>query len=290
MTKKCNICNGSLNVEPKLVITTRDRFEMAINSSDNPDFKRTWNECSNCSVIQTIHFEDNEKLLESISGSYYEIDFGDLKPGFRYNRIMSLDNQSSDNYHRVKRILDFYRQWNNGGSSEPKILDIGGGLGVFLSKFIEMASEFTGVLIEPDEMSTSHLDDTYPFKVYREFFYGQEKFQNEYEIVTLNKVVEHLKNPKELISDISKVLGPKGILYLEIPDDLNLVYKPSTDNSLGSLHHNLYNYKSLEHLITSCGYFPLLMERIKEPSGKISIYAFAIHDSKIDDWLVKTKD
>jgi hypothetical protein len=69
---------------------------------------------------------------------------------------------------------------------------------------------------------------------------------------------------------------PTGLLYIEVPHKSTIQYRPSSDNILGSLHYNLYDIESLSILLKKAEFMPLNISTIIEPSGKISIYAFAI--------------
>ncbi len=283
----CSICNGQLVNEPLLVITIPDRFEEYI-GVDLASFKRTWHKCSMCSVVQAIHYDYRDKKIEQIADKYFKIDFGNTTSKSRFDKIMRLPNENSDNFYRVRRVKDFFSRWivNFDFNASCSILDIGGGLGVFLAKFLEFNSEFSGVMIEPDKNSTNHIDETYPFEFHSLLFSGQEEFKRDFDIVCLNKVVEHIDKPHQLLSDIQKALNKiSGLLYIEIPDELNINHRPASDNSLGSLHHHLYNVQSLNYLLENTGYSVLQMERILEPSGKISIYAFATSKSAVNKWL-----
>ena len=283
----CKICTHELSSEPVLEINKPDRFEAFI-GVDEKSFKRTWHRCSSCAVLQAVHYNGMDEKLAQISDKYYSIDFGSLTSGSRFERIQKIPDEKSDNYHRVRRIGDFYRNWIQSfeKSSTPSILDIGGGMGVFLCKYLEVNPDFTGVMIEPDRESTTHIDSSFPFEFHNRLFSGQEEYQRDFDIVTLNKVVEHIEKPHQLLSDIQKVLNKKhGLLYIEIPDEMNVYYKPSSDNSLGSLHHHLYNPHSLNYLLESTGYTVLRIERMFEASGKISIYAFAISSIAEKQWL-----
>jgi hypothetical protein len=98
-------------------------------------------------------------------------------------------------------------------------------------------------------------------------------------LITLNKVLEHIHNPSFLLKQIrSQLAKSSGILYIEIPCISNIWLKPSTDNAMQSVHFNLYSIPSLTQLLASAGFLTLKAERIAEPSGKISIYAFATPD------------
>ena len=45
------------------------------------------------------------------------------------------------------------------------------------------------------------------------------KIKKKFDIITLNKVIEHVKNPKALIAKSIKNLKNNGVIYIEVPDE-----------------------------------------------------------------------
>ena len=45
------------------------------------------------------------------------------------------------------------------------------------------------------------------------------KIKKKFDIITLNKVIEHVKNPKALIAKSMKNLKNNGVIYIEVPDE-----------------------------------------------------------------------
>ena len=71
-----------------------------------------------------------------------------------------------------------------------------------------------------------------------------KKCKKNYDLITLNKVLEHVIDPMKFLKFIDKKIMKEGsIIYIEVPCLSNLDYKKKTDNSLGCLHHNLYSEK-----------------------------------------------
>jgi len=95
----------------------------------------------------------------------------------------------------------------------------------------------------------------------------------------MNKVLEHLPRPGELLSRVAQALNPSGgIVYVEVPDVQTIGRRPPSDNILGSLHHHLYSARGLATLIEDAGLHLLDFGRTVEPSGKITIFGFACAD------------
>jgi SAM-dependent methyltransferase len=278
---ECSLC-GAKACKILLTITQPDRFESALGISEK-NYIRHWVECLGCGVALNINSPENVKLLQSLSTSYYEVDFKSGSIADKYSKIMALPLEKSDNAQRVFRIRDFTKRWFNIDTKEMEtphtVLDIGAGTGVFLSRFIEeFAKEgvtWKGVALEPDRLAFEHLRSLGKFDVKEMAFTGQPEFSN-YDLCVLNKIVEHIDTPLSFMKNVRNVLSKdKGILYIEVPDIMTILYRCSSDNILGSLHYHLYGCRSLAFLLKESDFVLLHMSRIIEPSGKLSIEAFA---------------
>jgi hypothetical protein len=103
-----------------------------------------------------------------------------------------------------------------------------------------------------------------------------------FDLCTLNKVVEHLVDPVELLRQAGTALSPnRGVIYVEVPAKETIDCRPANDNILGALHRQLYDIGSLNTAMTRAGLEVIQVERIYEPSGKISIVGFAVMNELI---------
>ena len=252
----CLSCESSIS----RVISNPDRFEIAA-GANSLMHSRVWLVCLNCGGATRRIPHKVETKLQTISTSYYAIDFIDESLDDKFARIMSLEN--SDNMGRVRRVLKFYNEKNtNNVSVEKRLLDIGSGLGVFPAKFLEESSDplWKIEVCEPDNIAAQHLRKLSRFEVHQE---------------SLNKVLEHVLNPIKFLRSALDLLNAGGLVYVEVPDVESLAVCADDDNSIGAIHYNLYSEESLESVISRSGLKILLVESIKEPSGKLSVYGFA---------------
>jgi hypothetical protein len=126
------------------------------------------------------------------------------------------------------------------------------------------------------------------FEVRHSLFTGSPDVQD-IDLCTLNKVVEHLEDPVNLIRQASTSLVPSwGVLYVEVPAKETIVCRPPADNILGALHRQLYDFRSLDCAFRGAGMVAIQLERIYEPSGKISIAGFAVMPDAIS--ILQGKD
>ena len=275
---KCNVC-GSTTGKEVLTIHKPDRFEKALGVKEN-GYKRQWMICEQCGTAVNCMSRESVEAVNNLASSYYEIDLGgesDLQQ--RFDFIMDLPEDKSDNAGRVERILNYLNKQETDFET-IEICDVGCGLGVFPSKIMEVSGSYgldniriTG--IEPDPTSYNFAKNLSQFPVIQGFF--PEVIEGKiFDLITLNKVLEHISEPVDMMRSVAEHLKENsGLTYVEVPCVTNAWLKSPNDNSLGALHYNLYSVDSLSSLLNDVGLTTVLAERIIEPSGKISVYAIA---------------
>ena len=128
-----------------------------------------------------------------------------------------------------------------------KFLDIGTGRGTHLTRFMKhVKGDFYGIDLEKStipgaEIKSCNLEnESLPFE------------DDYFDIIFSKSVIEHVKNTENFMSEIYRVLKPKGILVLMAPDwqsqmknfyDDHTHVKPFTKKSLESLF-KMYNFKN----------------------------------------------
>jgi len=275
MAKTCTICQKKLG-RTVLTILAPDRFEKSVGIIDK-DYIREWVLCENCKCLTNILPTDSLNKVDSLRRNYYEVDFsgGDVRD--KYLSVMSLHPDNSDNFGRVNRVFQFSKNWFTSAEFENlKVLDIGAGTGVFLSKLSDVCKQYSWELkgIEPDPKAAKHLRELGKFDVYEGLFEGQHNFEA-CNLITLNKVLEHIEKPLNLLSDVRRIMsGTPSLLYVEVPDKITVEKRMPNDNILGSLHCHLYDFSTITYIASKLNFELLKVQRIKEPSGKLTIFAF----------------
>lgn len=274
MIRSCAICDGALDRE-LLVITKPDRFELEVGVREE-GYRRAWVECAQCGTLTDLLPPGASRLAE-IEQAYYAIDFKNASLSDKYETIMALSPGRSDNAIRVGRVLDFVTDWSARAAPgcRKRALDIGAGLGVFAAAFLNRAGEeWNMTAIEPDPLAGEHLRRLGMFPVINASLPLGNDF-GRFHLITLNKVVEHLADPVAMLRNVVPLLDAAGgLAYIEVPDKQTIRYRPPEDNILGALHRHLYGLRGLLRLVTEAGFVPLRLERIVEPSGKLSVFAF----------------
>ena len=275
----CAICGGSL-VRELLAITEPDRFERHL-GIDSTGYRRRWVECDGCGAATNIYPDGVLERLETLAAGYYEVDFKSTTIRQKYDMVMAMPLSQSDNAQRVTRVREFLNVWRGeSAATEAVALDIGAGTGVFLSRFLKEAAEYgqqwSAVAVEPDAIAAEHLSSLAQFEV-KEGLFTESLGMRGFDLCSLNKVLEHLPEPLVLLRAAASALQPeRGVLYVEVPAKETLTYRPPNDNILGPLHRHLYDIESLSKVIERAGLVVMEMARLFEPSGKISVAAFAV--------------
>lgn len=264
---RCNLCQSKKTIK-KLTIKTRDRFEIA-SKVNGKNYTRFWYKCNNCLVLFNVQKLVNKKKLQKISKNYFKIDFPNLTPEKRFKNIINLANKDSDNYYRVKRVAKFLSKTRK----HSKLLDFGAGLGIFLFKLIKLKfknhNKWNFFSFEPDISNKKLIKKNIFIKnIDKNIF----KKKNYYDFITLNKVLEHIEKPIELLTRLRSILKDGAVIYIEVPHISGALKK--NDSSLVSLHYNIFSKASLEFISFKLNFNILDLKIISEPSKKKTIYAF----------------
>lgn len=280
----CNICKNNSLSKVLLSYDTLDRWQSAAGILPKAS-NRQWVLCDHCGSIQNIMSDDDDLIaLTKQNSQYYKVDFDIQDLHRKYRLISELPNSRSDNYHRCQRIYGAIQQVLL--SRLPgtfSVLDIGAGLGIFLDQLSDILTNH-GIdvychAVEPDPLAFSFISSQQRHTCHQVTF---DSFiePSLFNLITLNKVLEHTPDPAELLIQAKKLLlDSRSIIYVEVPSPLTINYRNKENGILGSLHNNLYSIPGLEILGLRSDLVLLSSGTINEPSGKISTYGFYVLDS-----------
>ena len=99
------------------------------------------------------------------------------------------------------------------------------------------------------------------------------KTNKKFDLVTFNKVLEHVYDPLEMLKNSKRLLKQKGIIYIELPD-VEAKIKGKLAGEFCIDHLQIFSLNSLDQLATKSGFKTIKLERIKEPSGKNTVFGF----------------
>jgi SAM-dependent methyltransferase len=226
--------------------------------------------CNLCGHYLSIHDMDEGKIYaEEYVNSTYQDEAGIHRT---FDRINSLNPAKSDNLGRVKRILDFARQYLSTGALEsPSVLDVGSGLCVFLYRMKEAGWNCTA--LDPDERAVNHARSVVGVNAIHGDFMKNSILRT-YDVITLNKMLEHVEDPVALLARSAQFLKPGGFVYIELPDGERAVSEGSGREEFFIEHCHVFSFTSFCVLTTSAGFSIETLERLREPSTKFTLRGF----------------
>lgn len=238
------------------------RFELA------GTYARRYDACSLCGHWFGVHSIDLSRL--------YDRDYVDATYGgpegmrARFERIMALPEAHSDNRQRVARIETYIAA---AGGAGRRLLDVGAGLGVFPAAMA--AKGWAAIGLEPDQRTVEHLRGVAGIEALAANLFDLRPAETgTFDLISFNKVLEHVENPVAMLGHARSLLAPEGLIYVEVPDTAAAVEGPGREEFFLE-HHHVFSPASLTLLCERAGLEVTSLERLREPSGKFTLYAFA---------------
>lgn len=224
--------------------------------------------CRKCGHFASTHDFDLSRLY---AGDYARATYGG-PDGIRraFDRIAGLDPSRSDNAGRVERVTEWAAR--HLASAEPlRVLDVGSGLGVFPAR-LQQVRDWRIVALEPNPQLAEHIRVRLGIPVIVAE-YGTRDLAGQFDLITSNKVLEHLPRPLEMLERHRGDLARRGAVYLELPDGEEAAREGFHREEFFIEHHHVFSLESLERLCQRAGFAVLERERLREPSGKYTLRA-----------------
>ncbi len=260
---KCQICNNKI-FSLKFYYNTKPREETNFNIKKK-NYERFYIECKNCFHLYSIMSFNLDDLYNK---NYSKFTYG-KKILKTFIKIKNLPKIKSDNFFRVKRFVNFCRK---NKLEDKKFLDIGSGTGIFPYQLRENNMDIS--CIEKDINLKKHLKRNLSLKVI-ENHHNDRKLKSKFDVISINKVLEHVEKPNIFLQKISNFLRKNGYIYFEVPDAELAAKKSKNREELFVEHIHGFSKKSTKLLFTTNYFSVLKIKSIIEPSGKYTIYGFA---------------
>ena len=134
-------------------------------------------------------------------------------------------------------------------------------------------NKWDGTAVEPDSKACRHLKRVMPTISVINGEIKDLKIEK-FNLITLNRVLEHVYNPAVLLSDIVSYSTQDTIIYLELPDVLSFYNDGPNNEAFGYGHYSVYSPAALDILAQKAGLETCMIDRTVEPSSKFTIYGF----------------
>ncbi len=268
---KCYLCGSA---DQQLIAEVRQRPEGETDYAIPPhDYFRLITQCVRCSVYNNQH-----KLLDEqmYSGDYnasisLSTNLGNIQQ--RYNKVMSLPAEKSDNRQRVKRIEDYFKGIER-KLTEADVLDVGSGTCVFPGAIKDLVHQCA--CVDPDPLSVKHAKNYVGIELAHHGTLDDFPLNHLFDLITFNKVLEHVKSPVDMLVKAAGLMKENALVYVELPEGARSVKATNAAERQEFFveHYTIYNQASFEALSERAGFQCLYSEVITEASGKMTIYGF----------------
>lgn len=171
-------------------------------------------ECADCEIGMAHPFPSDQKLSSLYSTGSYRTD-----GGTRFNVLVEYLIYLGSVVKR-KRIENH--------SNIGKILDVGCGRGLFMDIMRQGGWEAIGS--ELNKETASYAEQTYGLKVYPGNITDYSLAPESFDAINVCGVLEHLKEPDEVLTECHKLLKNDGLLVVLVPDIRSFEFKLGKEN------------------------------------------------------------
>ena len=135
---------------------------------------------------------------------------------------------------------------------------------------------------DPDERAVRHLRETAGVDaLHADFLTAGPATLATHDVVTFNKVLEHVPDPVAMLGGAHAVLNRGGFVYVEVPDAEGAANDPEGFGREEFFvdHHHVFSPASARLLAAAAGFAVLDLEQLQEPSTKYTLRLFLAPDS-----------
>lgn len=207
----------------------------------------SWNiiQCTVCNYVY-LHPLPDEAFLKKHYQTYLSSE---------QNQIEHWRFMMSGVFTRSLTLIDKFCNRQKG-----KLLDIGCGYGFFLQMAKADGWDVYGIDLCQSAIKYANLQG---FNVTDVSLFEKSYNDEEFDVVTMFYVLEHLRNPKQYLQEIFRILKPKGVLFVRLPHTTPIA---KVLKALG-IPNKLYDAPS--HI---SDFSPVTIKRILQKSGFTNIH------------------
>lgn len=171
--------------------------------------------CEVCALVYT-----NPRMDEKERAAYYHNIFAQSRHGIDSIEKAKERIEKKGSLKKCEPVADWILSI---AEKNPQILEIGCSYGYLLKTLRDKGATVKGV--EPSATESLFAKSFFNLDVDAVSFeeFGQSSAGQQYDVVIINHVLEHLPNPPEVLNILAKLLKPNGVIYIAVPDITRIV-------------------------------------------------------------------
>ncbi len=168
--------------------------------------------CENCSFHYSRYLDKEE--LKKTNFNVESINVPQELSAYLRNQLQHNNERFENHCSTVNKYLPASKS-----KHKIKILDIGSGGGIFLSKMKAMGMDCYGIELDEKRLKFSvdeyGLKNIFPYPLQSEFW--MDNHRKSFDIITLWDVIEHVNSPRQIFDFSQKLLKDDGLLIIDTP-------------------------------------------------------------------------
>lgn len=243
-------------------------------STSHYSYWKTWEyvKCNKCGLVFVETYPSDKEIYEAYDGGRWKDLRRRMVSPFRKLEDFKIYEEKMVTTGKLLDIVEKHRKVNENST----MLDIGANKGFLLTTAISRGFVPYGIELVPVLMDQFKRK----FKKFRKNILSETlslaapKFsENFFDVVTAIDLIEHLKNPREDLKSIFRILKDGGLFLIQTPDTDSKDATTQRDQwgALKALEHlNLFNPKNLEILSQQIGFSSIdFYDPVDLPNGNM---------------------
>ena len=179
-------------------------------------------QCKKCDLMVLSPLPSHEDLLKVYDENYFsnaDLVGRDIRAIYGYSDYISERYNKQKAYSGICRRITQFLKFGKG--YRPRLMDYGCGLGHFIDAAYDFGFSVEGVEFNPYAIEYIRRRYTYPI-LHSSAWERRHPREGLYDVITLFDVIEHLRDPLQLIRAAAQSLKPGGLIVISTMDSRSL--------------------------------------------------------------------
>ena len=196
--------------------------------------------CTECGLIHSLPIPTQQEL-----DIFYREEYRtEYKSAFK-PKPKHVIRYASGSIYSFQKMMNYIKDVN-----DKKFLDIGSGSGEIIYFAKKRGFDVTG--IEPHSGYANYCINELSLPVINQTYENAEIKKNNYDLIHLNEVLEHMRDPLKVLNDIYSFLKPGGVAFINVPNIELEIHAPNTRFHFAHIFN--YNHITIKKIIEKCGF------------------------------------